>query len=789
MRGFALITALFILNICFSQTDSLEYLLSSKSDELSNFEKLKLHNRLIREYRYKNPQKALFHGYQARKYHQDIEACVEKGNTFNLMGNVYFDRGVYDLALKSYHKCLEISEEIKDNKAIAYSYNDIGYVYFNQNFLNLAIEQYSKAFEYFEKDSNKVGISHTYNNSGMVYAYKGEYDKAEKYYLKSLDILIKIQDSSKIAQVYTYLGNVNKSRQEYDKSLDYYKKAEHIYKSIDNKRFMAHTYQYMGNINMLLNDFEKSIAYYLRAYNLFEKTEHFLYGAETLVQLSRLYKQYKMPQKAMQTANMALNIANENSYITLKTSCLKLISEIYETIGDYENAYITLGKHAHSREIMFNEDVAKSISNVQSKLETEKQERENMILRQVNKEKENSFFMFTIVFSLLLLSLIIILVLLIQKNKTSKKYNHDIELQKEKFRKLFENSVIGIYRASPQGTILLANNFLGKILGYSVNELVGKNIKDLFAEKDDELKQFLKMTEQKQIIDSKSPWIKKNGKKLCVKQNIRVEKDKSGRILFYDGIVEDVSDSSIAEEKIESIKKKLLTNERAKNKLFSIINFEMKGPVKTLLSISGLMNKTAHSFSNDTGAKTMRELETQARIINELIENLSLWNSIDKGNLKLQNKTQNLSTIIDEILIEHKILYQEKNISVNQKYPNNLIISCDSKLIKIVLRNIISNAIKYTPENGKIDITGAITNNNLELNIQDTGDGINPIIINNINQAFYSTQYGTNNEKGSGLGLFLIHKVIEAHHGNINFESYTGQNKGTKVTISLLQNI
>lgn len=218
-----------------------------------------------------------------------------------------------------------------------------------------------------------------------------------------------------------------------------------------------------------------------------------------------------------------------------------------------------------------------------------------------------------------------------------------------------------------------------------------------------------------------------------------------------------------------------LTN-RTKDKLFSIIAHDLRGPIGALQDLLQLFR--------DGDIKKSEFLEYIPKLRNDVghiaftLNNLLSW-----GESQLKGAATHPSTVPVENLVTENInllseIANSKGIKFVNKVPENTLSWVDSHQIDIVIRNLISNALKFTPEKGTITIDAKEINNLWQISVQDTGVGMDLVTQKNLfGKNNFSTTYGTNNEKGTGLGLSLSKEMVEKNKGTIWMESTLG--KGT----------
>lgn len=196
-------------------------------------------------------------------------------------------------------------------------------------------------------------------------------------------------------------------------------------------------------------------------------------------------------------------------------------------------------------------------------------------------------------------------------------------------------------------------------------------------------------------------------------------------------------------------------------------------------------------IKNDAKHLDIAAIEQYAGIIHStsnntfrLLENLLDWARIQQSQMPFQPVSLVLKTLTNEVL---EFLIEKANskmIAIINYIPDHLIVMADKNMIRTILRNLISNALKFTSKNGKIEIKAVERENKVEISIEDTGIGIKPEDIDKIFKIGSNfSKRGTENEKGTGLGLLLCKEFVEEHGGEIWVESEEGKGSSFKFSI------
>jgi len=220
---------------------------------------------------------------------------------------------------------------------------------------------------------------------------------------------------------------------------------------------------------------------------------------------------------------------------------------------------------------------------------------------------------------------------------------------------------------------------------------------------------------------------------------------------------------------------------KTKDKLLSIISHDLRNPLVNTKGILNLVNQDM--VPADEAKLLLLQLETQYMSTTSLLDNLLFWLKGQMLGKDVEKMKLPILGIVKGLVEEHKLLLKRKNINFNNMIDDDLLVNTDKEMIRIVLRNLISNAIKFTPQNGTIYIIGKHFNKESKIIIQDSGIGMTAETIQKVVAWQYYTTAGTALEKGSGFGLMLCSDLINRLGGKLSIESELG--KGSIFTISL----
>lgn len=360
------------------------------------------------------------------------------------------------------------------------------------------------------------------------------------------------------------------------------------------------------------------------------------------------------------------------------------------------------------------------------------------------------------------------------------------KLAEEKYRNLIETMPDGVYRSTPEGKFIEVNAAMVKILGYdSKEDLLAIDIKsELYFKPDDRESLILELdTEDLDVF----PLRKKDGTAVWIEDHGWYVKDEKGNIVFHEGVSRNITDRRMAELQLKKYSEELKELNATKDKYFSIIAHDLKNPFNSIIGLSDIIKNEAKYLDIATIEQYASIINTTSQSTFRLLENLLDWARVQQSQMPFQPTSlilKNVASNVIELMVEKA---NSKMIAIINYIPDNMIIVADKNMLETIFRNLLSNALKFTPVNGKIEIMATLHMNRYEISVKDTGVGIKREDLNKIFEvgSGFSTR-GTENEKGTGLGLLLCKEFVERHHGKIWVESE--ESKGSKFTFSINQN-
>lgn len=247
----------------------------------------------------------------------------------------------------------------------------------------------------------------------------------------------------------------------------------------------------------------------------------------------------------------------------------------------------------------------------------------------------------------------------------------------------------------------------------------------------------------------------------------------------------------LQKEKIQTSAEELKKANSTKDRIFSIIAHDLKSPFNTMLGFSKLLVNKFEEYDVEEQKKFIGFLNHDIKNTYKLLENLLLWSSTQRGTIDFKPGKENLYSLSGETIELLSQLALNKSLTLINKIPEDIYVKVDKNMMLTIFRNLISNAIKFTPKGGDVTINARVLTNDdkqkyTEISVKDSGVGIVKEKWANIFELSdnISTK-GTEGEQGTGLGLMLCKEFVEKHSGKIWVESEVG--KGSKFIFTLPQ--
>jgi PAS domain S-box-containing protein len=364
-----------------------------------------------------------------------------------------------------------------------------------------------------------------------------------------------------------------------------------------------------------------------------------------------------------------------------------------------------------------------------------------------------------------------------------KKSEKALEESAENFHSIFYNNSAAICIIEPDTTISDVNNEYCELSGYSREEVIGMSWTQQIPTEDlERLKEF---NRRRQIDQNDAPdkyeftFYKKNGERRHALMSISVLTNKKIIASFSD-----ITERKQTEDALIEREKILHQLNADKDRFISILGHDLKNPFNNILGFSEILTNEIESLNKNEIKDIAGNINKSAKITNNLLEDILMWARTQQGNIVFQPLESVLEDIFGNVLEVLKPIAYAKNITIYSSPVANISVYADLDMLKTIILNLVSNAIKFTNSSGIINISAKRTDSGITISVSDNGVGIPPESLSklfDISQVLTTT--GTAKETGTGLGLLLCKEFVEKHGGKIWVESEVGKGSDFKFTL------
>jgi len=371
----------------------------------------------------------------------------------------------------------------------------------------------------------------------------------------------------------------------------------------------------------------------------------------------------------------------------------------------------------------------------------------------------------------------------IQRNKSLKYYIKVKDFEEAVligYQTLFSKAIIPIFLIDPSdNSIIDVNHATEQLTGYQRNELVGAHISKIIEENTGAANHLMKHVEQKADLRQFNTIIlTKDKQEKIIDTNYSYYNYRDKKLIQV--ICIDITDRRLAELALAEREKELSRLNETKNLFFSIIGHDLKSPFNSILGFADLLMENYDELEADEQKQYIAYIYEGLHNTYKILENLLIWSRTQMDKVSFSPEKLNLHTASQKASELFKFSLSKKNIELINQIPGHLHVWADRDMLSAIIRNLISNAVKFTPDMGAIRLDARVIPSHkgqkmVEMVVADNGVGIHPEIVTKLfNIEDKTSTRGTQDEPGTGLGLSICRDFVEKQGGYIWVESEPG---------------
>lgn len=621
-------------------------------------------------------------------------------------------------------EALNLATKLDFKEGIARSHRIIGIYHWARGDYREALKSHLTSLQLSEEMEDHENLAMCYNNIGAIYHRQTYYERAIEFYLKALSHYEALNDSASIATAYNNIGTVMRHQGEYDKALDYYLRALDIYGKVGSSSQVATSYYNIGVIYLDRQLYDKALEYYEKTLDIRKETGDKSGMATCLQVMGAVYRRLNQLEKALSYYQESLVLARQLGDKNLMGIDLVTIGNLVLTMGDLEQAAVYL-KQGLS---VASEGGARHIAVDAYYGLSELYERQGDYKSALEHYRHYAAMDDSI-------------------------YDADRARQVAELQRKYETeqlegeiNLLNLDNQRKDAEIRRRHEELAKQRAMAYSMITIFVVVLIFS-----------------ILLYRQYSQKKRANVLLEKQNLQ--------------LIEQQDLLSAQRDELELLN-------ATKDKFFAIIAHDLRNPLTALLSTTRSLSDGIQLLSKNETKLHMTMLNKSAQRLFNLVENLLQWAVSQTEVMRHKQEKINLSTIVNDVLLLFGADADAGDISISNEIDSDITVSTDSDMLRVVLRNLIGNAIKFSDEGGVVSIKAGAHDDTVEVSITDSGIGISEDERETLFQIDAKASSGRGSrDKGTGLGLILCKEFVSKMGGRIWVDSEVERGSTFRFTI------
>lgn len=633
---------------------------------------------------------------------------------------------------------LDIAEKNHFSGLVGRTLADIGALYWRLSNFSFAFDFFVEAGHVFEQEGDLAGNARVLTSIGAIFSRQGHHDYALEYHLQALELFEELDSIALSASVHNNIGMIYFEKRDFEQAEYYHQKSLEIKKKYDDLRGKGYSYNNLGTIRKQTGKYKEALSYFNKSLTIRQQIGDNLEIANTKCNLANLYIIKQHYDQAIDLLERSLVLYEKVDHPAGLVNANHKMGKVYAALGDFDTSRIYYELSLVTSEQLQLAPLLLDNYKALSELFAHRRDYplaydyqlKYLTLRDSVYDAESA-------------RRIVELRFLHEREQKEnelqllRKSSQIIQLNYDKQR-LFRNFLLLFV------FLILVTLFIiyFRFLEYKRTNVLLKKQKEEIATSNRKLKELnLSLFEHQEKVESLN-------------------------------------------KKLKESEKNLININKTKDKFFSIISHDLRSPFASIVSFSRILKRDIDMLSKEDLHELVEDLDTSVIKINNLLDNLLQWSRTQTGKISFNPEKFSLKEIITENFNLFASSAREKEIELVDKTEGEVIVYGDINMTDTVLRNLISNALKYSHPGGKVAVSAMEKNGFTEVSVTDTGVGISEQDQKKLfrSDVLHST-YGTKDEKGSGLGLLLCREFISRQGGTLSLKSEVGKGSVFSFTI------
>jgi len=627
---------------------------------------------------------------------------------------------------------LSVSYVIDDDEGKAFAYSNLGNYFFSMGMADSVIAALNEPYTQLQHTSRAVNIG---NLIATAHRENASFSDALQIYQEVLEKARAEENQSMQAAIKQNIAGVYESLGDYPAAIDHYLESLSLAEQLGDSQTRAVVLENLGTLNLSEGNYELAETYIKQALEINLDIGNPRYITGNYINLGILYKSTERFDEALESYQKSLELGNQMGNIVTKLQSYYNIGILYNEMGNYE----------------------KALEYFQESLEMSRQ----------NNIRIGYFYNYSGMGDTYLS---------LENYSEAIRYFEDaLEIAESLSQVEFIKNILNKLSLANEsgGDTAAALNYLKRY--NSITDSIATTEREEALARQETLLN-LRTERQNRELAEQALASQRNALIRSLILLFVVALALVGLFIFYQK--KNRMNRQLRERTVE-----LQKVNTEKDKLLSILAHDLRNPLSGLQGVVYLIQEGV--LNNKDMDLMLKEVDHRLQHGITILSNYLQWAQNQKDGIETNMEPVNVREVVEECLTGFKHSSQKKGVTIEIEIPGNLTMLADNNMMQVILRNLISNSIKYVDENGVVTITAVEESNRVKLSVSDNGVGIPELKKGDIFKSFSYTRIGTRGETGTGLGLSICKDFTEKQGGNISFVSESGE--GTTFTIELMK--
>ncbi len=727
-------------------------------------------------YKDRDPSRGLVYAAESAKLAIERGDFLAEGTAYSSFAINYINLNNYDSAVSYALKAKELGEKHKIPALLGDANNYIGLVFYFLGNVKQSIVFYAESLRQRKIENNPDKLSKIYNNLSLAYRMSGDLTQAESLLRISIDLKRQLKDELSLARSFSNLAFFYRQKKDFETGLKYLDTALALCEKNKYEGGKADCYDNYANIYFDKGEINKAIATINKVTEIYRNAKDIRGECQGLLKLAGYEKALKNYDAATEKLLEVVRLAGELNITHLMTRAYIDLFYVYKLKGDIPASMKYAELLISKRDSLFTGSIYNNvlIKGIEYEIRMKDKEIQNLSEKQELVDLQNSRkFMIVLVIAVIFFLLSVSFIVIYRQ----KRYLHKVTQE-------MINSITDPF--------MLLNANTGEVI--LKNQLFSKgSFKDVDFSDKINIERLNRIKSEKLPMIEEASFINSEGKEFFFNLNfypVRGTGDSVERVVLY---AANTTEIKLAEktilnylQKLKASEEELKKSNESKDQLISIIGHDLRNPFVLLINIADILIDDYDTMTDEEKFKLLKDSQRTAIATHQILDNILSWTRSQSRSFSMIKEPLNLHKIVNDTILSILPLAEAKGITIENDVPKQLPEALfDRFMLVTILRNLISNSIKYTEKNGSIVINVSMNNtSHLVLRVCDTGTGMTAEDIEQLMvDDFVSSKPGTNNERGTGIGLLLVKGFLKQNGSALKIESAPG--KGTCVKFEL----